>query len=295
MRKKDGGFIMVEAMITVLPMLAAFGITMAVCIIYFRMASLQISANYVSDKMGMCWFTRQTKNLNTNVLSTEDTVQSALAEYAGTDIGENNEELASIFGEGMFYGISKWAGAFYGTAVNANKWKEERMARRRGQYDEGDRPELPQLPDTPNDVIPSFRDFLDNGMEFIEAGAPSIFVTMREKYVKPLNIYGSDNIVMSLTCGRPDGVGRHHFTVKMTEEVAIPFWGLVNYLGMSDDPKLILHATSTSPSFYPSFAYNTLGFVDYNTHYLEHNNKIIDFVDKMMGYANNMKNVKPKN
>jgi hypothetical protein len=284
---------MVEAMITVLPMLAAFATTLAVCIIYFQMASLQISANYVSDKMGMCWFTRQTKNINTNALSTTDPDQTEASMLFGDDINENNEELPSIFGEGMFYGISKWAGFFYGSEVNAGKWKEVRIAQRTGNYTEGDE-DNPVAPDARTGTTPSFKDFYKYDVETWESNSPSIFEKLRAQYVKPLNIFGSEKIKMSLKCGKPDGVGRNHFAVTLTEKINVPFWGLVHELGIVDEPDLTLSATSTTPAFYPSFAYNTLAFVDYNTHYMEHNDKIIDFVDKMMSYAHSTKNIKPK-
>lgn len=97
---------MLEAMITVIPMIAVIATTLAVGIIYFRLAALQISANIISDKVAMNFFTAQAADKNTGAI-------------------ESNQEIGTVIHVGMYSGIARYTslvgsdpGGVYGYMYN---------------------------------------------------------------------------------------------------------------------------------------------------------------------------------
>ncbi|MDR0847168.1 MAG: hypothetical protein LBN08_06615 [Lactobacillales bacterium] len=237
MAKKNDGFLMVEAMITVIPMIAIIVTSLAIGIIYFRLAALQLSANILSDKVAMSYFTAQAPNKNTGAIS-------------------SNQEIASTLDVGMFSVLRQWRNVF----------------------------------DADNNAVYQF--FYDGqDVRFPDKKDANTFKKpLMNQFGKPINFFSNkETLKCEINLPKQDGIGREHIVVKMTDSFHIPFYGVMAYLGIvPEDPKghdqFTQTAISVSNSFYPSYAYNTLNFTDYTTHYFERNSEIFKFVDWLISY-----------
>ncbi|MDR0847164.1 MAG: hypothetical protein LBN08_06595 [Lactobacillales bacterium] len=250
MKKKNEGFIMIEAMLTIVPMILAVSTTLAVGILYYEKASLQLSANIMSDKIAMTYYTAQTKDLNKNRISSKDEIGTVLDQGL---YGLIERQIPPVGAPGLIASVLGAVFHFRDTEFrqNLNKFLGE---------------DYTLVPDRENDK--TFKK------------------PLTERFVRPINIFSSQKIESPhIELGKEDGIGRRHVTVTLDETVDVPFYNFMHYLKIVNSDQCKFEAVSVSNSFFPSYAYNTLNFADHYTHYLDDKSEILQTFEWIINFV----------